>query len=158
MDTLVDPVIWTLLLIVPCAALTAAGVLLWRRWRSVETAMIALGFAATVFGLASGLFATYRTHVVLSELTSVPRLSVTHSSLWLTITILWQPSGYWASGRPLRVCYGMSGATADSCVSWQSLEGARIEGSSSPRTARVWERPLSGGNFREMNFRSWPKG
>lgn len=73
MDTLVDTMIWTLLLIVPCAALTAAGVLLWRRWRSVETAMIALGFAATVFGLASGLFATYRTHAVLSELTSAPQ-------------------------------------------------------------------------------------
>lgn len=63
--------IWTLLLIAPCAALTAAGVLLWRRWRSVETAMIALGFAATVVGLASALFATYRTHAVLSEVTSV---------------------------------------------------------------------------------------
>jgi len=48
-------------------------VLLWKRWRSVETAMIALGFAATVFGLASGLFVTYRTHAVLSELTSAPQ-------------------------------------------------------------------------------------
>jgi hypothetical protein len=73
LDTLVDTMIWMLLLIVPCAALTAAGVLLWKRWRSVETAMIALGFAATVFGLASGLFATYRTHAVLSELTSAPQ-------------------------------------------------------------------------------------
>lgn len=73
MDTLVDSMILTLLLIVPCAALTVAGVLLWRRWHSVDTAMIALGFAATVFGLASGLFATYRTHAVLSELNSVPQ-------------------------------------------------------------------------------------
>lgn len=73
METLADTMLWTLLLIVPCAALTAAGVLLWRRWRSIETAMIALGFAATVFGLASGLFATYRTHAVLSELTSAPQ-------------------------------------------------------------------------------------
>jgi hypothetical protein len=73
LDTLVDTMIWMLLLIVPCAALTAAGVLLWKRWRSVETAMIALGFAATVFGLASGLFATYRTHAALSELTSAPQ-------------------------------------------------------------------------------------
>ena len=72
MDTLMNTVIWALLLIVPCAVLTAAGVVLWRRWRSVETAMIALGFAATVFGLASGMFATYRTHAVLSEMTSAP--------------------------------------------------------------------------------------
>lgn len=73
MDALVDTMIVTVLLIVPCGALTAAGVLLWRRWRSVDTAMIALGFAATVFGLASGLFATYRAHAVLSDLTSAPR-------------------------------------------------------------------------------------
>lgn len=68
-----NTMIWTLLLIVPCAALAAAGVLLWRRWRPVETAMIALGFAAIVLCLASGLFATYRTHAVLSELVSAPQ-------------------------------------------------------------------------------------
>ena len=62
----------TLLILVPCAVLTAAGVLLWRRWRSAATAMIALGFAATFLSLASGLFATYRTHAVLKELTSAP--------------------------------------------------------------------------------------
>jgi hypothetical protein len=34
--------------------------------------MIALGFAATFIALASGLFAPYKTHAVLSELTSAP--------------------------------------------------------------------------------------
>jgi len=42
------------------------------RWRSAATAMIALGFAATFLSVASGLFATYKTHAVLSELTSAP--------------------------------------------------------------------------------------
>jgi len=72
LDALVGPLILTLLLVVPCAVLTAAGVLLWRRWRSAATAMIALGFAATFLSLASGLFATYKTHAVLSELSSAP--------------------------------------------------------------------------------------
>ena len=73
MDALANTLILTLLLVVPCAVLTAAGVLLWRRWRSVATAMIALGFAATFLSVASGLFATYKTHAVLSELTPAPR-------------------------------------------------------------------------------------
>jgi hypothetical protein len=68
----VDTLLWTFLLVVPFAVLTTAGVLLWRRWRSVPTAMIALGFAATFVGLASGLFAPYKTHAVLSELSSAP--------------------------------------------------------------------------------------
>ena len=70
MDTLAAAAIWTLLLTVPCAVLTAAGGLLWRRWRSAATAMIALGFAATFLGVASSLFATYQTHAVLADLTS----------------------------------------------------------------------------------------
>jgi hypothetical protein len=69
----VDTLIWTLLLVVPFAILTTAGVLLWRRWRSAATGMIALGFAATLLSVASGLFATYETHALLSELTSAPR-------------------------------------------------------------------------------------
>ena len=73
MDALADAGIWTLLLLVPCAVLSVAGVLLWRRWRSAATAMIALGFAAAFLGLASSLFATYQTHAVLSELTSAPQ-------------------------------------------------------------------------------------
>jgi hypothetical protein len=70
LDALVNTLVWTLLLLVPCAVLTAAGVLLWRRWRSIATTMIALGFAATSVSLASGLFVTYRTHAVLVNLTS----------------------------------------------------------------------------------------
>ena len=68
-----DTLIWTFLLVVPYAILTAAGALLWRRWRSAATGMIALGFAATLLSLASGLFATYKTHAALAELTSAPR-------------------------------------------------------------------------------------
>ena len=74
MDALVDTQILTLLQLVPCAALTAAGVVLWRRWRSAATAMIALGFAAGSLSVASGLFVTYKTHAVLSEMTSTPPL------------------------------------------------------------------------------------
>jgi len=73
LDALVNTLVWTLLLLVPCAVLTAAGALLWRRWRSIATAMIALGFAATFVSLASGLFVTYRTHAVLVDLTSAPQ-------------------------------------------------------------------------------------
>ena len=69
----VDTLTWTFLLVVPFAILTTAGVLLWRRRRSAATGMIALGFAATLLSLASGVFATYKTHAVLSELTSAPR-------------------------------------------------------------------------------------
>ena len=70
-----DTVIWTFVLAIPYGILATSGVLLWRRWRSAATAMIALGFAATFVALASGLFATYRTHAVLSELTSAPLAS-----------------------------------------------------------------------------------
>jgi heme/copper-type cytochrome/quinol oxidase subunit 1 len=70
LDALADAALWTLLLMVPCAVLTAAGVLLWRRWRSAATAMIALGFAATFLGLASSLFAPYKTHAVLLDMPS----------------------------------------------------------------------------------------
>jgi hypothetical protein len=73
LDALADAAIWTLLLMVPCAVLSAAGVLLWRRWRSTATAMIALGFAATLLGLASSLFATYRTQAILAHLTTAPQ-------------------------------------------------------------------------------------
>jgi hypothetical protein len=67
----VDTLIWTFLLFMPYAILTTAGVLLWRRRRSAATAMIALGFAAaTLLGLASELFATYKTHVVFANLMS----------------------------------------------------------------------------------------
>ena len=62
--------IWTFLLGVPYAILTTAGIVLWRRWRSGATAMIALGFAATFLGLAAGLFATYRASAALSDVTS----------------------------------------------------------------------------------------
>ena len=67
-----DTLIWTFVLVVPYAILTTAGVVLWRRWRSVATAMTALGFAATFLSQASGLFARYKTHAVLSELSSAP--------------------------------------------------------------------------------------
>jgi hypothetical protein len=69
-DALVDTLILTLLLLVPCAVLTAAGVLVWRRWRSVATAMIALGFAVTFLSLASSLFVAHKTHAVLLEMPS----------------------------------------------------------------------------------------
>ena len=68
-----DTLIWTFLLGVPDAILTTAGVLLWRRRRSAATAMIALGFAATLLSLAAGLFATYETHAALLDLTSAPQ-------------------------------------------------------------------------------------
>ena len=55
LDALVDTLILTLLLVVPCAVLTAAGVLLWRHWRSAATALIALGFAATFLSVAIAL-------------------------------------------------------------------------------------------------------
>jgi hypothetical protein len=42
------------------------------RWRSAATAMVALGFAAAFVSVGLGLLATYRTHAVLSELTSRP--------------------------------------------------------------------------------------
>jgi len=70
LDTLLETLFLTLLLVVPFAALTAAGVLLWRHWRSVATAMIALGFAVTLLSVASGLFAAYKTYAVLSDPTS----------------------------------------------------------------------------------------
>ena len=72
LDALEGTSIFTLLLVVPCAVLTAVGALLWRRWHSAATAMIALGFAATFLSVALALFATYKTHAVLSELTSTP--------------------------------------------------------------------------------------
>jgi hypothetical protein len=99
LDALADTLIWTLLLAMPSAALAVAGMLQWRRWRSAATAMIALGFAATFLGLASGLFATYRTHAVLAELTSAPHAQqdtlfiVAHYRGFLLLVLL----GMWAA-------------------------------------------------------------
>ena len=62
-----------LLLAVPFAALTAAGGLLWKRWKSAATVMISLGFGAVFLCLLVALFDTYKTHAVLVELTSSPR-------------------------------------------------------------------------------------
>ena len=67
-----DTLTWNFLLAVPDAILTTAGALLWIRRRSAATAMIALGFAATLVSLASALFSTYRTHAVLLDVTSAP--------------------------------------------------------------------------------------
>src|SRR5581483_1032755 len=72
LDPLMETLILTLLVVAPCVGLTAAGALLWRRWRSAATAMIALGFAATFLSVASGLIATYTTHALLSDLTTAP--------------------------------------------------------------------------------------
>ena len=72
MDPIADTLILTLLLVAPCAVLTVAGVLLWIRWRSAATAMVALGFAAAFLSVALVLFATYKTHALLSDLTSAP--------------------------------------------------------------------------------------
>ena len=77
-----DTLIWTVLLVVPYAILTTAGVLLWRRWRSAATGMIALGFAVTLLSLASGLFATYKIHAALSEFVSAPR---THQDTYFIV-------------------------------------------------------------------------
>ena len=68
-----DSLIWTFLLLVPLANLTSAGVLLWRRRRSAATAMMVLGFAATLLSLACSLFMTLKTHAVLLDLTTVPQ-------------------------------------------------------------------------------------
>lgn len=97
-----DTLILSLLLVVPYAILTIAGVLLWRRWRSAATAMIALGFAATFLSLASALFVTYRTHAVLYDLTTAPSphqdtfflVAHYHAFLVLTLGLL----GSWSAG------------------------------------------------------------
>ena len=68
-----DTRIWTFVLVVPYAILTTAGVLLWRRRRSAATAMITLGFAATLLSVACSLFMTLKTHAVLVDLTSAPK-------------------------------------------------------------------------------------
>jgi hypothetical protein len=99
LDAIIETLISTLLLVVPCATLTAAGVLLWKRWRSAATAMIALGFGATFLSVASGLFATYTTHAALSEMTAAPSAQqntlfiVAHYHRWPLLGIL----GMWAA-------------------------------------------------------------
>jgi hypothetical protein len=52
----VATLIWALLFVVPYAVLTTAGVLLWRRSRSIATFMVALGFAAALLGQVAGMF------------------------------------------------------------------------------------------------------
>ena len=91
--------IWTLLLVVPHAILTTSGVLLWRRRRSAATAMIALGFAATLLSVACSLFMTLKTHAVLTDLTTAPQANqdtffiVAHFFPVLALGIL----GIWAA-------------------------------------------------------------
>jgi hypothetical protein len=59
---------WALLFVLPYTILTTAGVLLWKRWRSFATFLVALGFAAALVGQVAGLFinlefsAAMRTH------------------------------------------------------------------------------------------------
>jgi hypothetical protein len=74
--------------------------------------MIALGFAATFLSVASSLFATYKTHAVLSELATAPPAPqdtffvVAHYPRLPLLRVL----GMWAL---LRVRYGMRGGTVD---------------------------------------------
>jgi heme/copper-type cytochrome/quinol oxidase subunit 1 len=61
--------------------------------------MIALGFAATFLGVTAGLFAAYRTHAALSELTTTPPgrqdtlFIVAHYHRFLVLGVL----GMWAA-------------------------------------------------------------
>src|ERR1700719_3583038 len=48
--------LWILLFVVPYVVFTAAGVLLWKRSRSVATLLVALGFAAALLGQVAGFF------------------------------------------------------------------------------------------------------
>lgn len=41
---------WVLLFVVPYVVFAAAGLLLWKRWHTVATGMVALGFAAALIG------------------------------------------------------------------------------------------------------------
>ena len=47
---------WALLFVLPYAVLTVAGVLLWKRSRSVAAFLVALGFAAALLGQVAGFF------------------------------------------------------------------------------------------------------
>ena len=61
---------WTLPSVVPYAILATAGVLLWKRWHSAATAMVALGLAAALVGLVLQLFAAYKLSAGLQNLNS----------------------------------------------------------------------------------------
>ena len=62
---------WVLVLVVPLAVLTVAGVLLFRRWRSAATAMVALGFAATLIGQVVALYESFKLSAAMQELKPV---------------------------------------------------------------------------------------
>jgi ABC-type nickel/cobalt efflux system permease component RcnA len=73
--------------------------LLWKRQRSTATAMIALGFAATLLSGACSLFMTLKTHAVMVDLTTATQASqdtffiVAHYFPVLALGIL----GIWAA-------------------------------------------------------------
>jgi F0F1-type ATP synthase membrane subunit a len=72
LEAIADAATWMLYMLVPCAALSVAGIMLWRRWHSAATAMIAFGFGLTFIVLVASLFAPIKTHAVFTDFTSAP--------------------------------------------------------------------------------------
>ena len=81
-------VIFMLLLLAPCAALTTAWTLMWRRRHTVATVVTALGFAATSLSLLLALFAPIKTHAVLVDV---------NTALPTQDTYLFMPHYHWFS-------------------------------------------------------------
>jgi hypothetical protein len=85
------------ILVVPYAVLTAAGVLLWRRTRTVATIMVAGGFAAALLGQLAGLFVSVKVDAVMRAHRDATFFLVQHHAIPHQVAM----AGLWAAALGL---------------------------------------------------------
>ena len=72
--------LWSLLAILPYVALTVAGVLLWRRYRSTATSAVAMGFAVALLDQLIGV-ASWIQFLIWSRIHSDSAIIIPHPHL-----------------------------------------------------------------------------
>jgi hypothetical protein len=88
---------WILVLVVPYAFLALAGVLLWKRHRSVATVIIAVGFVATFIGQAAGIHLSHEVSAAVLTQQDASLVLTQHRRIFPLLTRYAAVCGLWAA-------------------------------------------------------------
>ena len=88
---------WILVLVAPYAFLALAGLLLWKRHRSVATVMIAVGFMATFIGQAAGIHVSHEVGTAVRTHQDVSQVLAQHRRIFPLLTHYASVCGLWAA-------------------------------------------------------------
>jgi len=93
-ETVLFPLIWSLILVIPYLLLAVGGVLLWKRSHSVATMMVVLGFAAVLIAMVTSLFESieYSALEPQGALVIAHHRAVTQVIHWAGLAGLWAAS------------------------------------------------------------------